>query len=235
MNTKKENPSHIGIIMDGNRRFAKRLNCDPSKGHKWGAEKFAKVITWAKDLGIKKITTYTLSIQNFNRPKKEFDYLMDLFTKEFNKLKDDKRIYENEIKIRVLGRTHLLPKKVQEQITEIEERTKNHNKFHINFALAYGAKEEIIDTTIKIATKIKNHEIEVEDINEELFRKNLYMDDEPDLIIRTGGDNRTSNFLMFQSAYSEWFFLNKMWPEFEKSDLIEVIEEFTNRKRRFGK
>jgi tritrans,polycis-undecaprenyl-diphosphate synthase [geranylgeranyl-diphosphate specific] len=232
-NTK--NPTHIGIIMDGNRRFAKRLNCSPSKGHKWGAEKFAKLITWAKELDIKKITTYTLSIQNFNRPKKEFDYLMDLFRKEFDKLKDDKRIYENEIKIKVIGRKHMLPVDIQEKIKNIEEKTKNHKKYEINFALAYGAKEEIIDTTKKIAEKIKNKEIDIEDITEDLFKENLYMYDEPDLIIRTGGDNRTSNFLMFQSAYSEWFFLEKMWPEFEKEDLISVIDEFKNRGRRFGR
>ncbi len=227
--------SHIAIILDGNRRFAKRLMKEPWKGHEFGAEKVEKLVDWCKELGIKELTLYAFSMQNFNRPENEFNYLMKIFRESFEKLKDDPRIMENKVKVRAIGRIHLFPKDVQEAIKSIEEKTKNNSDYIINFALAYGGQEELIDAVKKIGRKIESKEIKPEDISKEIIEKNLYMKDQPDFIIRTGGDHRTSNFLIWQSWYSEWFFLEKTWPEFEKEDLIECINKFNSRERRFGK
>jgi len=228
-------PKHIAIILDGNRRFAKRLMMKPWKGHEWGAKKVEKLFDWCKELGIKELTLYTFSVENFNRPKKEFDYLMDLFRKEFDKFKDDKRIDKNRIRINVIGRLWMLPKDIQEKIHYIMEKTKNYSDYIINFAMAYGGRAEVIDATKRIAQQVKEGKLDIDQINEEVFSRNLYMADEPDLIIRTGGNHRTSNFLNYQAAYAEWFFLEKTWPEFEKEDLVEAIEDFKKRERRFGR
>ncbi len=228
-------PRHIGLILDGNRRLAKRLMLKPWKGHELGAQKVEKLFEWCKELDIKELTLYALSIENFNRPKKEFAFLMDLFHKEFERCKTDPKIYENKIRINVIGRTWMLPQNVQESIQSLMEKTKTHDQYIINFALAYGGRQEVVDATKKIAEQIKSGTLNVDQINEETFSKQLYMGDEPDLIIRTGGDHRTSNFLIWQSSYTEWMFLEKMWPEFEKKDLVSCIEEFRKRERRFGK
>ncbi|MEM2131139.1 MAG: polyprenyl diphosphate synthase [Candidatus Woesearchaeota archaeon] len=228
-------PKHIGIIMDGNRRFAKKLMLKPWKGHEWGEKKLEKVLKWAEQFKIKELTLYTFSIQNFNRPKKEFNYLMKLFEKSFKKLNNEKKTNEKKIRINFIGRLYMFPLKIQKIMNEIMEKTKKNNKYILNFAMAYGGKEEIIDATIRIAEKIKKGELEIKDINEELFKKNLLLSSEPDLIIRTGGEKRLSNFLSFQSAYTEFIFLDKMWPEFEKKDFVYCLKEYNNRKRRFGK
>lgn len=227
-------PKHIGIIMDGNRRFAKRLTIKPWKGHEWGSKKLEKVINWCQEYGINELTLYTFSIQNFNRPKKEFDRIIKIFSKGFDDLKNDKRIYENKIKINVIGRLWMFSEDIQKKMKDIMQKTKNHDKYIINFAMAYGGQEEVIDAVIKIAKQVKEGKLEVEQINETVFKKNLYMKSEPDLIIRTGGEKRTSNFLAFQSAYSEYIFVEKMWPEFNKKDFVSCIIEYKNRKRRFG-
>lgn len=221
--------------MDGNRRFSKKLMLKPWKGHEWGAKKLENVLEWCKEYKIKEITLYTFSIQNFNRPKKEFDYLMKLFEENFEKLKNDKRIYENKIRINIIGRIWMFPENVKQTLIEIMEKTKTHNNYVINFAMAYGGREEVIDAAIKISEKIKKGELDINKINEETFKENLYLKSEPDLIIRTGGEKRLSNFLSFQSAYSEFIFIEKMWPEFEKEDFIYCLKEYSKRIRRFGK
>lgn len=228
-------PNHIGIIMDGNRRFAKRLMMKPWKGHEWGKKKIRKVLEWSNEVGVKELTLYAFSVENFNRPKKEFDYLMDIFREAFDELKNDKGIYDDRIRINVIGRINMFPEDIQERMRCIMEKTKEHNNHIVNFAMAYGGRAEVIDATKKIAEKIKSGELDVNDINEEVFKDNLYMSDEPDLIIRTGGEHRTSNFLPFQGAYSELIFVEKMWPEFEKEDFLKCIQEFSERDRRFGK
>lgn len=232
--TNSKVPKHIGIILDGNRRFAKRLMMKPWKGHEWGAKKIEKLLEWCKELDIKELTLYAFSVENFNRTKEEFNYLMDLFRKEFDKYKEHPKIHENKIRINVIGRTWMFPKDIQEKMHNIIEKTKNYNNYIINFAMAYGGRQEVVDAVKKIAEQVKNNKLDVEQINEETFSKNLYFNDEPDLIIRTGGEKRTSNFLIWQSHYSEWFFLEKHWPEFEKEDLIEAIEDYKKRNRRFG-
>ncbi len=226
---------HIGIILDGNRRFAKRLNLSPWKGHEYGSKKLKDLLVWCKDLKIKELTLYCFSMQNFNRPKKEFDYLMTIFRESFNEIMQNKDISKYKIKINVIGRYNLFPKDIQENIERITNKTKEYNNYKVNIALAYGGREEIVDAVKKIAKNVKESKLNPEEINENIISQNLYLESEPDLIIRTGGDKRTSNFLTWQSIYSEWFFIEKMWPEFEKQDLINIIEEFKKRERRFGK
>lgn len=219
---------HIGIILDGNRRFARRLMKVPWKGHEYGAEKVEKLLDWGKELDIKEFTLYALSLENFNRPKKEFDYLISLFKREFSKFLDDSRIDEFKIKIRFIGKKDLFDKDMQSLMNALEKKTKNYSNYVVNFAIGYGGRQEIIEAVNKI---VKGRRV----VNEETFSKFLWLQDEPDLIIRTGGEKRISNFLLWQGAYSEFIFLSKMWPEFTKSDLKKALKEFSNRKRRFGK
>ncbi len=219
---------HLGIILDGNRRFAKKLMLRPWKGHEYGAKKIEALFEWIKEFGIKQVTLYCFSLENFNRPKEEFDYLMNLFKEEFSNQLKGSRLDENKIRINVSGKVELFDKELQELISKLTEKTKNYSDYIVNFALGYGGRQEIIEAVNKMVKK-------GEEINEENLGKNLWIKDEPDLIIRTGGEKRTSNFLPWQSVYSEWIFLDKMWPEFTKEDLKKSIDEFKKRERRFGK
>ncbi|PIN81489.1 di-trans,poly-cis-decaprenylcistransferase [Candidatus Woesearchaeota archaeon CG10_big_fil_rev_8_21_14_0_10_32_9] len=228
-------PSHVAIVLDGNRRFAKRLNLDPWKGHEWGEKKVQKVLDWSKELGIKELTFYAFSLQNFDRPKQEFDYILKLFLTAAEKLFDDERLEKYNLKIRFIGRINLFPEKIQKLMNRIMEKTKNNSDYIVNFAMAYGGREEILDAVKKIIPEIKEGTINSDNLSEEMFSKFLYLADEPDLIIRTGGEKRTSNFLLWQSFYSEWIFLDKFWPEFEREDFLKCIIDYTKRERRIGK
>ena len=221
---------HVAFVLDGNRRFAKRLMLEPWKGHEYGRKKVEGLLDCAKDLGIKEMTFYVLSVENIkNRPKKELNYLYKIFNDAFKEM-DSEKIDKNKIKMKFIGDLSLLPEDLRKLCLKLEERTKNNRNFFVNFAIAYGGRQEIIEAVKKI---LKN-KINFDDIDEKLIEENLYLNSEPDLIIRTGGEKRTSNFLPWQAAYSEWMFLDKMWPEFEKQDLINCIKEFKNRKRNFG-
>jgi len=225
---------HIGIIMDGNRRWAKAQGLKPWEGHKAGAKAFEQLLSSLKDksLPVRELTCYTFSMQNFNRSKEEKEKLFNLMLDYFTKFKNDPSIVENQIKITFLGRIELLPSKLQECIGALENQTKNYSGSQLNFALAYGGREELIDAVKRIVAKSPSQE----DVSEALINQNLYSDHQPDFIIRTSGEKRTSNFLIWQSSYSEWFFLEKHWPDFIKDDLKNCIEEFNqNRQRRFGK
>lgn len=228
-------PKHLGIIMDGNRRFAKKLMLKPWMGHEWGAKKVEKILEWCKELGIKELTLYAFSVYNFNRPKKEFDFLMKLFEKEFKKCKTDKKIFENEIRINFIGRLWMFPVKIQKEMKELMKLTEKHDKLIVNFAMAYGGKTEVIDAVKKIAKQVKEGRLDIDKINEDIFGRNLYFNDNVDLIIRTSGEKRTSDFLPWQGANAEWIFVEKCWPEFEKEDFIKCIEEYSRRERRFGR
>ena len=229
-------PKHIGIIIDGNRRFAKRLMMKPWKGHEWGAKKFEQLLEWCKEYNIRELTLYTFSIENFNRPKEEFEFLMDLFVKEFKKLKqENSKIHENKIKINFIGRINMFPGDVQKGMQNLMALTKGYSNFIINFAIAYGGRAEIIDATKKIAEQVKSGKLNIDEINEEVFRKNIYMESEPDLIIRTS-ERRLSGFLLWQGSYAEIQFLpDVLWPEFTKEHFIQCLEDYASRERRFGK
>ena len=228
-------PKHVGIILDGNRRFSKRLMLKPWMGHEWGAKKVEQVFDWIKEIGIHEITLYAFSIENFNRPKIEFDYLMKVFTKEFDILLNDERVHKDKVRINFIGRIEMFPKELHESMLKLMDMTKDYDGYIVNLAMAYGGRAEIIDATKKIAEKIKTGELDINQINEEVFSKNLYIDSEPDLIIRTSGEQRTSGFLLWQGSYAEFHFSQKLWPEFEKEDLVKAIADYNNRERRFGK
>ena len=215
------------MILDGNRRFAKKLMKQPWKGHESGAETLEKFLSWCEELKIKQLTLYCFSLENFKRDKEEVDFLMKLFKKWFGKLEKDKRIREKKIKIRFIGQKDLLDKELQELMNRIEKKTEKYNNYIINFAVAYGGRQEIVSAIKKLVEK-------KEEINEKNLQNNLWLKDEPDLIIRTGGVKRSSNFLPWQSIYSEWIFLDKMWPEMTKQDMLDALKEFNSRERRFG-
>ncbi len=228
-------PRHIAVILDGNRRFARKLMLQPWKGHEWGANKVEELLNWASEAGVKELTLYAFSLQNFNRPKKEFDYLMKLFRDSYTRFLSDNRIDKFGIRVRFIGRISLLPADLQEVVKDVEERTKHNDNFFINIAMAYGGREEIVDAVKALALKVKNDEIDPDSIDESVFSDYLALQSEPDMVIRTGGDHRTSNFLIWQCNYSEWFFVDKSWPEFEKEDFLRCLDEFSKRERRFGR
>jgi len=228
---------NIAFILDGNRRWAKQHNLSEAEGHKKGAETLNNLFNWIKELkdespekySIDEVTLYVFSMQNFDRSQNEINLLMDLFMKSCREILSNRKTNEEQIKVRFLGRKHLLPENLQKEISKVEDKTKNYNKFTLNFALAYGGREEIIDAINKIIKEKKQC------INEKDFPKYLYTESEPDIIIRTGDVSRTSNFFPWQSIYSEWFFLKKMWPEITKEDIKNIINDFHTRERRFGK
>lgn len=233
---------HLGIILDGNRRYAKKLNLSTKSGHEAGLKNLKNLILeWVPEFNIKELTLYTFSVQNFNRSKEEVGYLLELFKTGLTKFLEEniKLIKKEGIRINFVGRLDMFPKNLREMMNKIKEKTKTHTKRIINFAMAYGGREEIIDG-IKRAAKdlIKNNKKNVteaiDNFDQEKFSKYLYLKSEPEIIIRTGGDKRTSNFLIWQSWYSEWFFLDKFWPEFTKQDLVQVINSYQARERRFG-
>ena len=228
-------PKHIAIVLDGNRRYARKLGLQPWKGHEFGVKKLEQLLEWCRDLGVKELTLYSFSTENFRRTWQEKDFLFSIFKKEFDNMKYKDTIFKNKIRINVIGRLGMFPKDIKNAMLDIMKKTKNHNKFIVNFAMAYGGRQEIVDSVKKIAALIKNNKIKPNKINEKTITNNLYLKSEPDLVIRPSGEVRTSNFLTWQSVYSEWAFINKLWPEFTKQDLVKCIEEFKKRERRFGR
>ncbi len=226
---------HLGIILDGNRRFAKRLMAKPWKGHEWGVAKVEKVLEWCKEASIREVTLWGFSYENFNRPEDEKKFLFDIFTNEFLRMAKDERLMKDSVKVNFIGRLHMFPKKLQDAMEVVQKKTQNNGRFIVNFALAYGGRAEIADAARKMADALQRGEITPEDVTLETFDRYLYMKDDLDLIIRTGGEQRSSGFVLWQGAYAEWIFLEKMWPEFEKEDLLHCLEEYKERERRFGK
>ena len=198
------------------------------KGHESGAETLENFFDWIKEFNIKETTFYAFSTENFNRSKIEKENLFRLFKIKFQETINNPKIYENKVRINFCGRLEMFDKELQSLMKELMEKTKKHNKFIVNFAMAYGGRQEIVDAVKKVVDS-------KEKINEENITKNLFIKEEPELIIRTGGSIRTSNFLPWQSVYSEWIFLDKLWPEFTRKDLVYCIDEFKKRKRNFGK
>lgn len=239
LNLKTDVPRHVGIVLDGNRRLAKKLLQKPWKGHEYGVKKAREVLSWAHELGIKYVTAYVLSIENFKtRPRRELRYILRYFEDEMDSVLSGKHVvHSTRTKVRFLGRLFLLPKSLLEKMLRVEKLTKNYKKHVLNIAIAYGGQQEITDAVIKIAKKISDGILKPCEINEKLIKHSLYTNGTPypDLIIRTGSEKRLSNFLLWQSAYSELFFLDTCWPELTKQEFVSVIKEYQQRERRFGK
>ena len=231
---KKNNAHHLAIIMDGNRRYAKEQGLPTLEGHRQGAKKLKEVLEWCKEYSIPEVTLYTFSVQNFNRTKEEVSYLFDLFKHYFDKLIDSKELIENQVRVNILGRLELFTDDVQQRLNRIMEKTKDFSKFTVNFAMAYGSREELVDAMKKIAQKIKNNELTVNNITEELITEHLYQPRDIDLVIRTGGDKRLSNFFLWQNSYAELFFVDEYWPAFSKKTFENILNEYNARDRRFG-
>ena len=226
-------PKHIAIIMDGNRRWAKAHNLDVAQGHKEGAENLKKIAKFANKIGIKYMTVYAFSTENWKRTKEEVGALMKLL--KFY-IMDFFKSYDENIKIKVIGKVSELPKDIQEEIAKVEEKTENNTGLVLNIAFNYGGRDEITTAVKRIAEKVKNNEIKIDDINEKLVSDNLYTagEPDPDLLIRTSGEERISNFLPWQISYSEFVFTDKYWPEYDEKELLESIKIYQKRTRRFG-
>jgi len=231
--SKKENniPYHIGIIMDGNRRWAKEKGLPALEGHRRGYNKLKEVGRWCKKKGVKILTLWAFSTENWNRSKKEVDYLMRLFR---NALSDREigELHKEGIKLQIIGQKERLGKPLQEAIRRAEEKTKNNKEGILNLAISYGGRAEMMEVIKKI---IKN-KIPAEKITEKIIDENLWTAGipDPDLIIRTSGEIRTSGFLIWQAAYSELYFSPKYWPDFTENDLDAAISDYAKRQRRFG-
>ena len=230
-------PTHLAVIMDGNRRYAEDLGILPHKGHIEGKSTLENLSDWCRNLNIKHLTVYAFSLENFDRDEKELGPLMDLFEDSFRNAGDDPRVHDNKVRVRAIGHREMLPDKVVKAIEYAESKTKDYNDFNFNLAVAYGGRQELVRSMEKIAKKVKNGEIEPSDIDAQLISSNLYTSGlpDPDLILRTSGEERISNFLLWQLAYSELYFADVFWPDMRKIDFLRAIRSFQKRKRRLGR
>ena len=228
-------PTHLAIIMDGNGRWAKQRGMLRAFGHESGTKSVKQTIEHCTNLGIKYLTLYTFSTENWNRPKLEVQTLMKIL---INTLKKElPTLQKNNIRLSTIGNSELLPEKARNQLFEVIEKTKDNNKMVLTLALSYGSREEIISAVKQISEKVKTNAIAVTDINEEIITQHLYTHDMPDvdLVIRTSGEQRISNFLLWQCAYAEFYFTDVLWPDFSEEDLHKAIISYQKRERRFGK
>lgn len=230
----KRLPEHIAIIMDGNGRWATAQGKHRIFGHKNGVKAVREVTEGCAELGVKHLTLYAFSTENWNRPKTEVSALMQLLFLTIGK--EIKTLQKNNIRLNAIGHIHNLPESNQKALREVMEATKNNTRMTLTLALSYGSKEEITEATKILAQQYKDGKISLEDINAETISKQLYTKDipDPELMIRTSGEHRVSNFLLWQLAYSELYFTEKFWPEFTRNDLFKAIYDYQNRERRFG-
>lgn len=228
-------PRHIAIIMDGNGRWAEKRRHSRVFGHARGVERAREVTRECAKLGVEALTLYTFSTENWQRPQGEVNFLMKLL---FRYLKfETKELIENNLRCRAIGFLELLPKNIQEELRHLEEATKNNTGMFLYIALSYGSRQELTKVTRELAEEVAAGRLRPEEITEEKINSRLYTHEspDPDLLIRTGGDQRISNFLLWQSAYAEFYFAEKCWPDFTTADLHEAIASYENRERRFGK
>jgi tritrans,polycis-undecaprenyl-diphosphate synthase [geranylgeranyl-diphosphate specific] len=230
-------PHHVAVIMDGNRRFAKEFGLTTEEGHARGKDKLEELLDWCMELGVRVITVYAFSTENINRDTDEVEGLMKLFEDNFYRLGDDERVHRHHIKVTVLGQRDLLPVKVNKAIDYAEQRTAGYSSYYYNIATAYGSRQEIVHAIKQIAQRVKDGEMKVDDIDERTISNFLYTADfpDPDLVLRTSGEERVSNFLLWQLAYSELYFTDVYWPGFRKIDFLRAIRSYQLRQRRFGK
>lgn len=227
-------PRHIGIIMDGNGRWAKKRGLPRSAGHKAGAESLKKIITDANNMGVKYVTVYAFSTENWKRPQAEVDYLMNLLMDYL--INAEKTLAGENVVIRAIGSRKELSEDMRRQIIKTEEFTKNNTGIIMNIALNYGGREELVNAARQIAAQARDGEIAPEDIDADMINDKLYTASQPDvdLLIRTSGEMRLSNFMLWQVSYAEMWFTDKLWPDFKPADLRQAILDFQNRGRRFG-
>ena len=226
---------HVAIIMDGNRRFAKRLMKHKAEGHRHGAKKLKEVLRWCKEENVGELTVFAFSRQNTSRPQEEFDYLMDVTRSMVNDMSSKKgEIQRLGIRVRFAGNMGIFPQDVQESALKIVEDTKENTSYTLNICFGYGGREEITDAVRLITRDVSQGKLSADDIDEATIRSRLDIASEPDIIIRTGGEIRLSNFLLWQCAYSELFFVDTMWPEFSKQEFLNILGDFKQRDRRFG-
>ena len=228
-------PKHIAIIMDGNGRWAKQRGKLRTFGHENGAKSVKAVVETSAEIGIKNLTLYAFSTENWKRPKIEVQTLMKLLISSIRK--EMASLHKNNIKLSAIGTLSTLPANVHKELMEVIEKTKNNNRMTLTIALSYGSREELINTIKEISIKVKNNIISPEKIDESIINEHLYTQDLPDvdLLIRTSGEQRISNFLLWQIAYAELYFTDILWPDFKKQDLYNAIIEYQKRERRFGK
>jgi tritrans,polycis-undecaprenyl-diphosphate synthase [geranylgeranyl-diphosphate specific] len=229
-------PRHVAIIMDGNRRFAESFGLGAGDGHVKGKDKLEEMLDWCLEAGIRVLTVYAFSTENLYREPEEVDTLMDLFEANFRKAAEDPRVHEHRIRIRAIGNIDLLPDRVQEAIRYAEEVTKEFDQYSFNLAVAYGGREEILNAIRHLAQDACDGELDIGSIDEETFTRYLYTSDlpDPDLVLRTSGEERISNFLLWQLAYSELYFTDVYWPGFRKVDFLRALRAYQMRKRRYG-
>lgn len=232
---KNKIPKHVAIIMDGNGRWAKQKGKPRVFGHKNGVKSVQEIVEAAAEIGINTLTLYAFSTENWNRPKKEIDFLMGILVSSLKK--ELKTLVKNNIKLQTLGKIEMLPNKVVKELKEVIEKTKNNTRLTLNLALNYGAREEIVNAIKIISKKVVNKDFSVEEINENIVNNHLYTVTLPDVdfLIRTSGEKRISNFLLWQIAYAELYFTDVLWPDFRKENFFQAIKEYQQRERRFGK
>ena len=232
-------PNHVAIILDGNRRWAKYHFLASKGAHKMGADKAEQLLTWIYDLKIKITTLYVLSIENLERDKKELEDIYNLLGIKLEKLYNDSRIHEREMKIKAIGNIDALPQSIKDILFRLEKETNHYDLTFLNIAIAYGGQQELVDAIRKISHDVEKRELKISEITEQSIDSYLYTSHlpqpEPDLILRTSGEKRLSGFLLWQSAYSELVFMDVFWPEFRKIDLMRAIRTFQRRRRRYGK
>lgn len=232
-------PNHVAIVLDGNRRWAQRHLYLPKVGHDRGADRVEELIDWCKELGIKIITLYALSTENLERKDEELENLFDLIEQRLKKLLADSRLHRFRMNVKAIGRLELLPERITSVLKKLEEVTRNYDNFYLNIAIAYGGQTELLDAVRKVADMVKDGKLDTEDISKDIMESCLYTSHlpqpEPDMILRTSGEQRLSGFLIWQSAYSELVFMDVFWPEFRKIDLMRAIRTYQRRKRRYGR
>lgn len=228
-------PRHIAVIMDGNGRWAKSKGFLRAIGHENGVEPLRNITKTCSDLGVRYLTAYAFSQENWNRPRREVNALMALLVTSLKK--ELKTLHDHKVRLSSIGRVENLPKKCQRELEEVKEQTAHYDKLTLTLALSYGSRDEIVGASRQLAQQVKEGKINPEDIDENLFERNLFTADmpNPDLLIRTSGEYRISNYLLWQIAYSELYFSEKLWPDFKNEDLYQAIWDYQNRERRFGK
>ena len=228
-------PKHIAIIMDGNGRWAKKQGLLRAAGHEKGTKAVRDVVEGCSEIGVENLTLYAFSTENWKRPKLEVDTLMKLLVSSLKK--EIKTLQDNNIRLNAIGVISTLPSKAQKELAEVIEKTKNNTRMTLTLALSYGSREEIVHAVTQISEKVKKGEISSKEIDESVINKHLYTHNLPevDLVIRTSGEQRISNFLLWQMAYAELYFTEILWPDYRKENLFEAIYNYQNRERRFGK